>query len=477
MEQKNLRNSIHFKLILSYITLVAIVGIISIGFVNLFFSSYMAEDACERLAQNGKSFAKDASRIPDWSANTQITDLQELFRNNIDSSVSLVLADSEFRYIPNTGMNVDHLRSSPDQFVEYLSRYRDLADAADSTKLIRYGDTYYAISIQLVYNAISDRSLGYVILFTVPSSDSTQNPLMPLYLLALIFASILAIAVSLLFSTSLSRNLRRLKIRADRVANRQFEADESPIVSNDEVGDLAKSIDSMALALSEHDARQKKFLQNASHELRTPLMSIRGYVEGMKDGVFTDPQEVSDQVLEQVSRLEKLTGELIYLSKIENADEVFVKTHVSVADLLEESVSRVSGFSGLEGISLTLGKVADATLYVDPDSMATAITNLLSNAFRFAQSSVELSAVLRDGQVVISVSDDGPGIAPDDLEHIFDRFYKGRQGKFGLGLSIVSAISVAHEGVVLAHNRSGKEGEHGAVFEIYLPVAKKTNNK
>ena len=475
MEKKDVRNSLHFKLILSYITLISIVGIISVGFVHIFASSYMEEEARDRLVQNGEAFAEDASRIPDWPEDTKITDLQMIFRNNIDSSISLVLADPEFCYIPNSGMNVDHLSTSPELFVEHLARYRDLADQADNTRIIRYGDTRYAVSVQMVYDSSSHTSLGYVILFTVPSSDSTQNPLLTLYLLSLVFASVLAIAVSLLFSTTMTRNLRRLKVRADRVANRQFEDDTAPIVSNDEVGDLARSIDRMAASLSEYDAKQKKFLQNASHELRTPLMSIRGYVEGMKDGVFTDAQEVGDQVLEQVGRLEKLTGELIYLSKIENADEVFMKTHIAISDLLEEAVARVSGFVGLEGVRLTMGKVADATVYVDPDAMATAITNLLSNAFRFAETRVELSAVLRNGQVIISVSDDGPGIAADDVEHIFDRFYKGRQGKYGLGLSIVSAITVAHDGVARAYNRSGKEGEHGAVFEICLPASKKPN--
>ena len=471
MGKKDPRNSLHFKLILSYITLISVVGIISVGFVNIFANSYMFQEAREQLEENGAAFVEDASKIPDWTADTKITDLQIIFRHNIDSSTSLLLTDADFRYIPDTGMNVDHLSTNPELFVEYLSRFKDSL----GTRVLRYGETSYVVSVQQVYNATTETVLGYVVLFTAPASSGIQQSLLTLYLLSLVVASVLAIAISLLFSTTLTKNLRRLKVRADRVANRQFEDDTPPIESNDEEGDLAKSIDSMANALSEHDARQKKFLQNASHELRTPLMSIRGYVEGLKDGVFTDTQEVGDQVLEQVSRLEKLTGELIYLSKIETADEVFMKTYVDVRDLLDEAVSRVSGFKGLDGVQLVYGKVSEGTVFVDPDALATAITNLLSNAFRFAKNTIEVSAVLRDGGVVISVADDGPGIAPDDVDHIFDRFYKGRQGKYGLGLSIVNAIAVAHDGVARAYNRSGKDGETGAVFEIQLPLAKKPN--
>ena len=469
MEKKDIRNSLHFKLILSYISLISIVGIISVSFVYLFANGYIHLQARQRLLESGTAFAEDASRIPDWTADTEITDLQVIFRDNIDSTTSLVLTDADFKYIPDSGMNVDHLSSSPEQFVEYLSRYKNNLGAGKVT----YGDVNYVVAIQQVYNASTHRVLGYVILFTSPTSYPVTNSFLTLYLISLLTASILAVAVALLFSSGLTKNLRLLKVRADRVANRQFEANTPQVTSNDEVGDLARSIDRMAQSLSEYDARQKKFLQNASHELRTPLMSIRGYVEGLKDGVFTDSEEVSDQVLEQVERLEKLTGELIYLSKIETADEVLTKSPVLVSDLLEEATSRVSGFTGLDGVKLVTDKVPEILVNVDPETMVTAITNLLSNAFRFAKNQVSVSAFQRDGRTVISVEDDGPGIAPDDVDHIFDRFYKGRQGKYGLGLSIVNAIVVAHDGIARAYNKSGRNGETGAVFEIILPLYKK----
>ena len=110
----------------------------------------------------------------------------------------------------------------------------------------------------------------------------------------------------------MNSDIKRLKYRAELLAERKFDVD-VPIRSNDEVGELAESIDKMANSIREYDNNQKIFLQNASHELRTPLMSIRGYVEGIKDGVFTDTDYAYDMILSETSRLEKLVNEVMYL--------------------------------------------------------------------------------------------------------------------------------------------------------------------
>ena len=98
--------------------------------------------------------------------------------------------------------------------------------------------------------------------------------------------------------------------------------------------ELAVSIEYMAQSIQEYDLSQKVFLQNASHELRTPLMSIRGYVEGIKDGIFDDTPDACDLVLGQVSRLEKLVNDVMYLSKIEASDGMVKLTPVLIQDIV-----------------------------------------------------------------------------------------------------------------------------------------------
>ncbi len=454
--------SIHLKLVLSYIAVVLIIGVISMSFVYIFSRSFLLAETKESLSSNAQNFAREVSaEAGRWSAQTQITDLQNIFRRNIDENTSLVLADANFIYIESSGMNADHL-NSPGEFVAALSRNA----RENGSHVIRYHDETYAVHIQEVYNATLAETLGYVILFTSIQEAPMQSPLFTLYWCSILASSILAVAIALLFSTQLTKNIKKLTVRANNVSHREFE-DLDPVVSNDEVGELAQSIDRMAASLKEYDLAQKTFLQNASHEFRTPLMSIRGYAEGVKDGVFSDTEQASDRILEQVARLEKLVGEVIYLSKIENADTVIKRSAVQISDLTAEAVARVDGIALSAGIQIDVSAVEDIMVFADEEQMVTVLTNILSNGLRFARKRICMESQTGPDGVRIRVIDDGPGISETDLAHLFERFYKGSKGKNGLGLSIANAIVLAHGGTLTAYNRTD---EPGAVFEILLPA-------
>ena len=237
------------------------------------------------------------------------------------------------------------------------------------------------------------------------------------------------------------------------LAKRQFD-NTIVINSKDEVGELAKSIDEMAKSIEEYDRSQKVFLQNASHELRTPLMSIRGYVEGLRDGIFTDNADaVYDSILNQTSRLEKLVEDVMYLSKIETTKDIMVMSTVNTLEIIDEAIERVEGIASANEISLVKGDILIADIIGDGDHLATVFTNLFSKSLRFAKSSIFIEAVPVEKGVVFTVTDDGQGFSEEDLPHIFDRFYKGKKGKHGLGLAIVKAIITAHKGTVSAYNK------------------------
>jgi signal transduction histidine kinase len=317
-----------------------------------------------------------------------------------------------------------------------------------------------------------------VVPFTPTGNYSVNSSLFVLYIFSLLLAALLAILIATYLSRRLTLNIKKLTARADLLKNRKFDVS-IPIESHDEIGELAKSMEVMADSIQEYDLGQKVFLQNASHELRTPLMSIRGYVEGIKDGVFKDTDKASDLILSQVTRLEKLVEEVLYLSKIETTEGIFKMEPIKVEDIINEAVERVKGMIAVNNIKIEKKDIADVMINADGDKVATVITNILSNCMRFAKNIIEINVYVKDDNAVISISDDGDGINPNDMPHLFDRFYKGQKGNHGLGLAIAKAIVISHNGVISARNKpsytdpvSGSEKCGGAVFDISLPINK-----
>ena len=254
---------------------------------------------------------------------------------------------------------------------------------------------------------------------------------------------------------------------AHSIGGRQFDryADASGTA---EIDFLAESLNGMAQRLKDYDSAQKTFLQNASHELRTPLMSIQGYAEGIKHGVFADTGAAADVVISESLRLSALVDDLLFLSRLETADDFYAFARLSLAEVLGQCAEKLEGAAIKEGRKLTLLPCPEALVSGDGEKLLRAFMNLAGNCLRYAKTEVTMKAEIKDGSAAVEVCDDGPGFDPEDMGSLFTRFYKGKQGIFGLGLSIAKAIVEKHGGTVTAAN--GEAG--GAVFIVKLPLMK-----
>lgn len=263
-----------------------------------------------------------------------------------------------------------------------------------------------------------------------------------------------------------------LRQLSDAVA-RVTETDELvPIGStrDDELGDLSRSFDTMMRSLDSSRERQKRLIADAGHELRTPLTSMRTNVELLvadeKTGMLPPGArgEILTDVAAQLGELTSLVGDLVQLSR----DDVVQPSPepVDLATVVESAVTRAKRRgSGLEF------DVSTEPFFVlgEPDTLERAVMNLLDNAVKFSPEGGTVHVHLNHG--TLAVSDEGPGIAEDDLPHIFDRFYRSNKARntpgTGLGLSIVAHTITAHGGRVMADNAPGG----GAMFTIQLPPA------
>lgn len=456
-----MKYSIKTKLILSYAVIIFLMAGISMSFVSLFSEGYIIREARTQLRQYADRIAIQLA-----SKQTAIPILfdfvwDSIVREVTEKNYSLAIFNEKNELV--TCSNFEIIGLEPDSFAEYV---RSRKSQSGSFVIHENKETFVAYTRQIRYS--TGETYATIAVLLQIDKYNLDGLLMLLFFVSVIAAAIVAVISSLLFSGQLTRNIKKLQKRAEMLANRQFD-DTITISSNDEVGDLAKSIDELANSIQEYDRSQKVFLQNASHELRTPLMSIRGYVEGLRDGIFTDnTEEVYTSILNQTSRLEKLVEDVMYLSKIETTKDIMQMSPVNTVDIVDEAMERVEGIATASDICIMKGDIADMEIQGDGDHLATVFTNLFSNSLRYAKTIIRVDAVKVENGVVFTVTDDGPGLKEEDIPHLFDRFYKGSNGKHGLGLAIVKAIVQAHKGTVEAYNRT--DGQTGAVFEVFLPA-------
>ncbi|GAA3409990.1 sensor histidine kinase [Paenibacillus hodogayensis] len=280
----------------------------------------------------------------------------------------------------------------------------------------------------------------------------------------------LMFGLSLLITNRLIKPLNRLRTELRKVTERRF-SDVELIETGGEIGSVAQTVYDMAGELNKFIQVQKHFFQNASHELKTPLMSIAGYAEGIRDGVFEGEgvRKGLDIILSESDRMKNIVTEMTLLAKLDSEEHIFRIDDVQLKDVLNETSERINPLLVRKGLALHMEHDALIGLVVrgDRDKLLQALLNIVSNAVRYARRDIYLRAALRDGKVEITVSDDGDGIPDELLPYLFHRFVKGKDGDSGLGLAIARAIVERCGGLITARN--GSNG--GAVFTLGFPPA------
>jgi signal transduction histidine kinase len=277
-------------------------------------------------------------------------------------------------------------------------------------------------------------------------------------LIIVLFSSIIAKKVSAPFS-SLNQHIRD-------IAEIKF-GTKIQVPVYDELQELVSNFNIMSEKLETYDKSQKTFLQNASHEFRTPLMSIQSYAEGIKYGV-TDGAASADIIIDESKRLTQLVENLLYLSRLDAIEESYCFNTLDFNELMQSCADRMNVIAAKNNVQIEISLIEkDVRIIADEEKISRAINNILSNCIRYANKFVYIKSELIDENIIrVIISDDGPGFASDELPSIFERFYKGSNGNFGLGLAISKNVIEKHNGKISAVN-----SESGAVFHIDLPVS------
>jgi heavy metal sensor kinase len=268
--------------------------------------------------------------------------------------------------------------------------------------------------------------------------------------------------------------------RVTRVARRISAEDLSQRLNmrltDDEVGRLANTFDEMIARLDASFRRQRQFTADASHELRTPLTAIKGQTEValQRDRDADTYREVLSKVNGEVDRMIRLVGSLLTLARADARQIPVGRESLDLSAVVTDAVEQVKPAASEKAISLNIRSNSDIRLNADEDLILQLMLNLLDNSVKYTPSggAIEVSLRAAGSHAEVSVADTGPGIAPEHLPHIFDRFYrvdKARtraEGGAGLGLSISRWIAEAHGGTLRVESTPGR----GSKFTLSLPL-------
>jgi histidine kinase len=283
-----------------------------------------------------------------------------------------------------------------------------------------------------------------------------------------------AAIVSVLVSRKIVGPVRRVRDATRRLAAGHY--DERVAEPGElELGELARDVNRLASELESTERRRARLISEVAHEMRTPLTSIEGYVEGILDRVFEPTEEVLTAIGEETSRLQRLAGDLAELSRAEEGVITLDARDVDLRDLAEACADRLRPQYDDKGVGLEVRAGPPLLVHVDPNRITQVLTNLLGNALTYTPvgGRVLVTPSRKDDAATVAVSDTGVGLSPDDLEFVFDRFYRvpgpaRPAGGSGIGLTIARGIARAHGGNVEAASPGPGEG---STFTLNLPLA------
>lgn len=244
-----------------------------------------------------------------------------------------------------------------------------------------------------------------------------------------------------------------------------------------EVGDLAEAFNTMAATLEQSEAQRVRLLADVSHEFRTPLSNLKGYLEGLEDGVFELDRPTLDACGRQLQRLERLVDDLSLLSRVETGQLALRPRPIAVADILEEARAAVRARFDRKGVRLAIEPPRlPLTVHADPERVAQVLANLLANALRYTpagrRATLRARRVAAD-EVLFELEDEGPGMSAEILPHVFQRFFRGDGARgadgdsgSGIGLTLVKQLVERQGGRVGVDSTPGS----GSRFWFTLPA-------
>lgn len=478
-------NRLFFKLYLNYAVMLLVTAVlICLIFMKLYEDMTTKDKIGELETQAWTVSTKTTGYIDSGNSDKYLEYLNTIIEiNSWDIwTISKPNAIHPMDQSMETGASYEEFTTAEEfaQYVEILNS----AFEGDTKFHEGYDDIYEVPTISVsvpVYGA--DREVVGAVLIIMQDKDKTEIITSSLSLI--IMSSVVALGISfviiIIFATELSMPISRMRVTALELAAGNYHS-KTGIVRDDEIGDLAKTVDILSEKLLENDIERKKldqmrldFFANVSHELRTPITVIRAYTETLVDGVVKDEEKVGqyyDRMLSECKSMERLVGDLLLLSKMQNPDFAIQKEPVNLQQVFEDIIRSAGVIAEKKNITIEVIKDSPISMILgDYDRLRQMFMIILDNAIKFSDENKTVHIKISNlDKIIVSIRDEGIGIEPNDIPNIFEKFYKSNlrqnEGGTGLGLAIAKQIAIKHDGSIEVTSNPGV----GTEFLFAFPV-------
>jgi signal transduction histidine kinase len=492
--------TIFSKLIIIFISILILGFLITGILLNYFLDSFATADKYKYLNQHGGDVSSAISENISEFSNPLFRRTLQKFFNQTGALIWVVSNDGTIVLTNNDPITdsideriLKHLiveangnirLPDPKQYKKVMEGESDvIKETGDFYGL--FSDTDYSwLTIEKPIRVKKDGKIeviGAVYLHTtILEVQKIKKSILYYFLISVAVSIFISIVLIYIFSLKISRPLKQIKNAAKEIAGGEFQK-RLNIKAKDEIGELAITFNNMAIALQNLEEMRRGFIANVSHELRTPMTSIRGFIEGILDG--TIPPERQNNYLtivrEETIRLSRLVTDLLDLARMESGEISLSYRNFNITELIRRSIIKLESLIISKNIQIEANfEEENIQAFADVDAIERVIINLMHNAVKFSneKGKIKISVEYFKDKILVTIEDNGIGIERDEIDLIWDRFYKSDKSRgkdktgTGLGLAIIKSIINEHNQEIWVES----ELEVGTKFKFTLSKAEKS---
>ncbi len=441
------------KVWLAIVLIVSTVAIAAIWMTYFLYDKLYIEKQIDALMRYGESL-QHAYENQSWNA----------FFERLQWTEEMTEATVLFTENPmQLGSAIPLIPDSDEDLITFEERQQLLR--GEAVVMIRSHPHFNQNVLGIAVPLFSRDELSGAILLTMPLSEVEEpfKNIGPYLLVAILFVIVIILFIGNRVINYLVKPLEAMKDGAMTMASGDFSMRIDDWNRNDELGELARSFNALAISLEKVEENRREFLANVSHELRTPLSYMKGYVEAIEEGVIDD-QEAMKIIKHEISRLERLVHDLLDLAQLEGDSYPLKREPVAFAQLIDDVIETMKWLAEKKEIELHRELDEQIIVYGDRDRLEQVVRNLLDNAIKFTPSRKKVVVTLEAERAFakLTVADEGIGIPENELNAVTERFYRvdkarsRKTGGTGLGLAIVKEIIKKHGGELKLSSKLGK---------------------